>query len=122
MSNNKSNIIKIFLVIAFLGLFILMNIIDFSDPCFEANKFRSEEFEGYVLKLFEDERNHLYKTVEIEQVNSAEIKTIILFRDQGCIYESLSLGDFIVKKKGEFSLLINNIEYNPSFSDQCKSF
>ncbi len=70
------------------------------DPCEYENRFRQVEWNGTVIKKYNDKPNHNYETIEIEnQTESKKIQNWGVFANGN--FDRISVGDSIAKNKGE---------------------
>lgn len=67
----------------------------------------NETIEGYVVDFYEDSNNHNIRTVEIKR-NKKVFKSTIFLHDQSGLYETLEIGNYLKKEKGDLNIFISN--------------
>jgi hypothetical protein len=76
--------------------------------------YSNKNFRGKVLRKFIDKENHNNKTVIIKENESEKI--IFLDADIGGVYEYISIGDNLMKNKGELFVSINRNNLDTIFN------
>lgn len=91
------------------------------DPCEYENRFKQVEWNGTVMKKYNDTPNHNYETIEIQ--NPSELKKIqnwVVFSNGN--FDRIEVGDSIAKNKGETNVYLykNGQEQTLSVDYGCK--
>ena len=117
---------KIFISIIFavVGLLLLSRINkDFffnRATCKEKKIFYNYEFNDIVNSKYLDEKNHNYKTLILENLNTGYNRKIYIIHETGGLYSKINKGDTLRKKSK--SLIVRNQTQNwiDSLSFDCK--
>ena len=86
-----------------ISFFIIGTSIMEGDPCVYENRFRQTEWNGIVIKKYNDTPNHNYETLEIKnQLKTDKIQEWVVFSNGN--FDRIEIGDSIAKNVGEITV------------------
>lgn len=91
------------------------------DPCEYENRFKLVEWNGTVIKKYNDTPNHNYETIEIQnQSESKKIQNWVAFANGN--FDRIEVGDSIAKNMGETNVHLykNGLEQTLSVDYGCE--
>ena len=93
-------------IIAFsIVFFTVVPAIMQGDPCGYQNRFKLVEWNGTVMKKYDDKPNHNYETIEIQNhIESKTIQNWVVFANGN--FDRIEVGDSIAKNKGETNVYL----------------
>ena len=103
MTLKITHIQRVFLIIIIILVFHQCRIKD--HKCYAQSYGLAENFSGVVLDKFADSTNHNFDAIIIRN-NEKDIKSYLFDGDITSLYETIQIGDSLVKKEGDLSLMV----------------